>query len=324
MDDRDLRAFIIHTRDLLAGGHTSATIRREVKDRRLVRLRRGAYCDSSLWQALSLADRHVLRASVVGLEVADAVLCGLSAAAAWGIPVIHPWPDTVQLLAAYRGGGASEPGVRRTVVGARNAPVVAHRGLRMTPPARTAVDLACEFGFRSGVVAMDRLLADGLERDDFFVAIERRSSRFGRAAALAAAEFADGRSESPGESLARAAIFEAGFASPVLQHVMKDAEVTMRLDFWWPTVRVAGEFDGRIKYAPDFQEGVDPAEAVWREKRREDRVRRQADGVVRLVWSDISNRARLMSLLASAGVPRRSSAFGPGNGRSEPDTTGSG
>lgn len=193
----------------------------------------------------------------------------------------------------------------------------------MTSAVRTAVDLACEFGFRSGVVAMDWLLATGLERDAFFAALDRRSSRFGVSAALAAAEFADARAESPGESVARAAVFEAGFVVPELQHVLTDSDGTMRLDFWWPTVRVAGEFDGRIKYSPEFVPGVDPSEVVWREKRREDRVRRQADGVVRLVWSDLSNRGRLISLLESAGVPRRRAEFGRGKGRMDPVATGS-
>lgn len=324
MNDRDLRASIIHTRDLLAAGLTTAAIRREVASGRLVRLRRGAYCETSIWESLPPVDRHVLRACVVDHEVVDAVLCGLSAAAAWGIPVILPWPDDVQLLAPYRGGGTSEPGVRRTVVGVRNAPIVMHRGLRVTSAARTGVDLACEFGFRSGVVAMDWLLSMGLDRQDLFVALDRRSSKVGGAAALAAAEFADARSESPGESVARAAIFEAGFVAPDLQHVLTDAEGSMRLDFWWPAARVAGEFDGRIKYAPDLREGVDASEVLWREKRREDRVRRQADAVVRLVWADVMNRERLATLLQAAGVPRRAPSFGQGSGRMEGVATGAG
>ncbi len=324
MSSRDLSASVIHTRDLLAVGHTAASIRRELRAGRLFRLRRGAYCESALWRSLDPADQHVLRAAVVCSEVEDAMLCGISAAAVWGMPLIVSWPDEVSLLTRYRGGGTSEPGVRRTVVGARDAPVTSHRGLPLTSPARTAIDLASGLGFRSGVVAMDWLLARGLERDDLFTAISSRTSRRGRAAALAAAEFADAGSESPGESVARAAIFEAGFVVPELQHELRDAEGTMRLDFWWPGVDVAGEFDGRVKYGAGFQEGLEPTDAVWREKRREDRVRRRAAGVVRLVWSDLWDRDLLVSLLEAAGVPRRQLfVTGPRSLRSDPDAAGS-
>jgi hypothetical protein len=321
MDLDDLSPLIIATRDLRAAGWTSGDIRRAVTSRHLIRLRRGSYCTAPAWAGLDGVARHVLRASVVAREAEDAVLCGLSAAAAWRMPLIVPLPDDVLLLTAYRGGGTSEPGVRRTVVGARDAPIVEHRGMRMTSLARTAVDVACAHGFRSGVVAMDWALAQGLERDDLFTALDRRTSRRGASSGYAAAEFADARSESPGESAARAAIFEAGFVVPELQRELVDDEGVMRVDFWWPGVRVAGEFDGRVKYGPELA-GPEPSDALWREKRREDRVRRQADGMVRLVWTDLTDHPRLVRLLQAAGVPRRV-AFGPGSGRPDPVVSGS-
>ncbi|MFT4283427.1 MAG: type IV toxin-antitoxin system AbiEi family antitoxin domain-containing protein [Protaetiibacter sp.] len=315
MDLSDLSPLIITTSELRATGWTSSGIRRAVTGDRLIRLRRGSYCTASAWAALDASERHVLYASAVSREVDGAVLCGLSAAAAWRVPLIVPLPHEVLLLTPYRGGGTSEPGVRRTVVGARGAPVVERRGLRMTSLARTVVDIACSHGFRSGVVAMDWALARGLGRDELFVALDRRSSPRGSGAGYAAAEFADARSESPGESLARAAMFEAGFTVPELQRELVDDEGVMRVDFWWPDVRVAGEFDGRVKYGPELG-GSEPGDALWREKRREDRVRRQADGMVRLVWADLADRTRLAQLLQAAGVPRRR-AFGPGNASSE-------
>src|SRR5690606_34850230 len=88
---------------------------------------------------------------------------------------------------------------------------------------------------------------------------------------LRAIEFASELSDSVGESLARVAIHEAGFEPPQLQVELRDAEGVLRPDFLWPGI-AAGEFDGRVKYTRQEYHHGDPADVVWREKRREDRL----------------------------------------------------
>ena len=81
---------------------------------------------------------------------------------------------------------------------------------------------------------------------------------------------------------------------------------------------------GKAPKPAGFQQGVEPAEAVWREKRRKDRVRRQVAGMVRLAWADVWDAVRLTDVLEAAAVPRRPSfAVGGKSDGMDPAATGS-
>ena len=68
-------------------------------------------------------------------------------------------------------------------------------------------------------------------------------------------------------------------------------------DFGWLPLKVLGEFDGRIKYGAT---GVDAAEAVWREKKREDRLRALGFEVVRWTWADLMVPGRVPAMIQAA------------------------
>jgi predicted transcriptional regulator of viral defense system len=312
-------SYILRTADLISAGQTKESLRRAVASGRLVRIRRGAYCPGEAWRGLDERMRHAVRAAAVVADVADALLCGASAAAVWGIP-LAAWPEDVVLLTPYRGGGKSEPGVRRTTVGARQAPVAHHLGLPVTTLARTVIDLAATQGFVAGVVAADWALREGVPRDELRAALRGRTSSYGATAASAVVEFADAASENVGESTARAVIAMLGFQHPELQVVVVDRIGEMRADFRWitPDGRVIfGEFDGKQKYTRDEYTRGDPGEVVWREKKREDRLRATGGGVVRILWSHLADSPGLVALLTEAGVPRRISK------RTDPQRSGS-
>jgi hypothetical protein len=59
-------------------------------------------------------------------------------------------------------------------------------------------------------------------------------------------------------------------------------------DFAWPEYCHLGEFDGKRKYTRDLEADEDPGEVVFREKRREDDLRREGAGMSRLIWRDIA------------------------------------
>jgi hypothetical protein len=107
-----------------------------------------------------------------------------------------------------------------------------------------------------------------------------------------------------GESEARVVIFQLGYADPVLQQEFVDAEGTMFADFAWPSVRVVGEFDGKLKYTREEYTKGDPGEVVWREKRRQDRFGRIGYSMFRVITTDVKQPSRLDTILRSAGVPR--------------------
>lgn len=120
--------------------------------------------------------------------------------------------------------------------------------------------------------------------------------------------FADARSESAGESLSRARIHMLGFTAPEIQHRIFDASgrQVARVDYWWKTVCLAGEFDGFTKYsATQASPGESWRDVLEREKRREDAIRRTGAGVMRWLWKDLNPHRRFRDLLVHHGAPQR-------------------
>ena len=119
-----------------------------------------------------------------------------------------------------------------------------------------------------------------------------------------AVDFATERSDSFGESECRAVIHLLGFDAPELQVEFHDEQGPMYPDFYWSGIRSAAEFDGKSKYTRNEFTNGNPAEVVWREKQREDRLRRQLMGMTRILTSDVKHPERLIRLLQNLGVPR--------------------
>ena len=102
------------------------------------------------------------------------------------------------------------------------------------------------------------------------------------------AEDADGRAETPIETLARIMLVKMGITDLVPQFTIhlrqgRRAEV----DLYSPELRHAFETDGRLKYVNQvdrFGRELTADDVVWMEKRREDEVRSQNVGVSRLYW----------------------------------------
>jgi hypothetical protein len=83
--------------------------------------------------------------------------------------------------------------------------------------------------------------------------------------------------------------YRYGLPKPLLQYAVRDGSGLIgNTDFGWPEHGVLGEFDGRVKYEKYLRPGETPADAVVREKLREDRMR-EATGYsfIRFTWADI-------------------------------------
>jgi hypothetical protein len=227
------------------------------------------------------------------------------------MPFAAEWPDDVTLLTPYRGGGTSEIGVRRTSAAASGATKTATsvEGLPVTGLARTVLDVARALPLPEAVAALDwaQWHKNPLAVSRAALEVERHRAHFVRGGGFLtrALELATELSDSPGESAARVAIHLLGFEPPELQVRFVDTEGEMFPDFLWRGVAIAGEFDGKAKYTRSEYTRGDPGEVVWREKRREDRLRRQVSGVVRILTDHVKSPRRLESLLLDAGVPRR-------------------
>ena len=121
-------------------------------------------------------------------------------------------------------------------------------------------------------------------------ALERTARLHGAGRARKVVEFADGRSESAGESLSRVLLSDLGLMPDDIQfRVVDGSNAVGRVDFVWPGLRTIGEFDGRVKYGRLLRQGEDGGEVLYREKLREDLLRELGWQVVRWVWADLDH-----------------------------------
>lgn len=182
---------------------------------------------------------------------------------------------------------------RHHVLGAHDYP--------RTTTARTVVDLARELPLREAVVTVDHALQRGLDLDELEAVLDRQSGWPGVRRARETIAFADRRSESALESLARAAFAAGGLPAPVLQASFWSGErwMTERVDFWWPDFRAVAEADGLAKY-----DGNTAAERRPQLRRSHLRDQRLSDRDVELVhfgWEDVvGDTSRLIHRLKSA------------------------
>jgi hypothetical protein len=244
---------------------------REVARGRLVHLRRGAFVGRAEWDRLDLRERHLLRIKAVTAAAERPVIVGgISAAAIWGMPIAGEWPAEVSLLDEWRGGGRTEPGVRRSSAGFTTARKLELGGFRVTDLARTTLDVARRATFIEAIGTVDWSLWRGNERatdkqallDD----IHMLDSRLGIRHLKRLVEFATHLSDSFGESECRGVIHLLGFEAPELQVEFRDAQGCMYPDFYWRAVRKAAEFDGKQKYTRNKFTGETPVKSCGEKK----------------------------------------------------------
>ena len=303
------------TRDLNTQGFTSGEIRRMVRRGELARIRRGAYVRDGPDEAaaadpydLRPSHRRLLEATASQLHPRATISHG-SAGAVHGLPLFSGMVQHVHITRDRRGGGA-----RRPVVWVHGSPLreedrVIVDGLVVTSLSRTAVDLARTVTYDQGVAVADRALASGASAGELAESVEQARRWRGCLQARRVVAFADGRSESVGESFSRIRMRTLGLPDPVLQFEVVDANgyLVGRSDFAWPERRTLGEFDGRIKYGRLRRPGETVEDAVHREKLREDALRDQGWEVARWVWDDLRRPQviadRVLRAFARAGFP---------------------
>lgn len=287
-----------------------ANVYAQVRRGQLVGVTTGAFLSRSTWDSLDDRSRHRLRIETVLHTTSQPIVVShASAAALWGLPWLGQWPTQVH--------GRRACGRPRSTVNLRlhtGPPALPDMigGIPVTPICETVIDLARTSAFEQAVVVADAALAGRaastgrrLAAADLAAAAQNLPLRQGSAKVRAVLEFADAASGSPGESLSRASMFQAGIALPVLQQAFAASEGRRwEVDFWWPEYGVIGEFDGRGKYLrPELMDGRSPGEVVFAEKRREDGLRALGHRVVRWGWAEASRPSVLRGLLVAAGVP---------------------
>ena len=263
---------------------------------------------SSTWTEADPRQRHVLRVrGVVGRLSSDVVVSHESALALNGFPLLGRWPERVHVVAPRRERDKVDARVHQHAASLETDEIEIVDGLRVAARRRAAVDAVRRRDLRGATVVLDHGLRTGaFTRPQLEACVAARRGVQGSRRAAASVAFADGRAESPGESLSRAVIHSGGLTRPVLQQRIPEVGALAGLvDFWWPEFGVVGEFDGDVKYRDaSVRRGRSPEQVVIDEKRREDALRATPGvrAVVRWTWADALRGEPLLQALARAGV----------------------
>ncbi|SDS36903.1 type IV toxin-antitoxin system AbiEi family antitoxin domain-containing protein [Jiangella sp. DSM 45060] len=280
--------------ELRARGMSAGAQRHAVATGRLVRLRRGVYCDGAVWRASARrpADRHVVEACAAWLALGRrGWATGYSAAVIAGLPVPHGEPRQLRFSLPRRPHGRrAYPGMRLRTAGVDEADVLLINGVPVTAPARTALDVAREHGFAAGLVLADAALRAGIATaEELRRVAERQSGWPSGSRAVLVATHADGARESPAESVSYAGFVTAGLPLPACNAwIVGHGAGGVRADFLWRRHRLVGEVDGRVKYADPLR--PDHENVLVDEKTRQLRIEEAGYVVVR--WTAAEAMAR--------------------------------
>lgn len=260
-------------------------------DGTLTRFGRGVLVDAR--RALAL---HTRAAATILLAGPDVALTGFTALAVWGCPAARTGP--IHVLMPYH----------RRMKPRRD--VVVHNGVFEVQDVHDvaelptmALDLSlaevlCRGDRRDAIACADQALALTAEREraEFRACVEerivaRRDSR-GRRRARRLLGLATGLAESPPESWTMLLFDDAGLPRPTPQFVVCDlsGKEIYRLDFAWPDLRIAVEYDG-------YEAHEHRAE---RDELRDRDLRRRGWIVIRANSADLAELSRLLERIAAA------------------------
>lgn len=221
----------------VAAGHVS---RHELAGPGWLRVHRDVYVPAGT--ELTLA----VRARAAVALVPGSVVSGSTAARLLGLDLGPLDGEPVELTVPSSRGGRSVPGVR---VRRRDLPagaVALVDGLPVTSALVTAVDLAARLPHGPAVRLLDQFVAARLVRLEALRAEAARRSGPGSVRASRAAAAADGLAASPPETTLRLLLGRSGLPPATAQVEVRDrgGRFVARVDFGWPELRFAVEYDG--------------------------------------------------------------------------------
>lgn len=157
-----------------------------------------------------------------------------------------------------------------------------------TAPAWTAVEVARQLPRPRALATLDSVLhIRRCTEAELADAVDRQHGRRGIVAVRELLPFADGRAESAMESEARLAMIDHGLPLPDLQHKIVGFDGKYwRVDFAWPDVRVAAEYESVVHHAG-------PAEML-RDRERIAGIQETGWIVIPIVASDVRVRPARM------------------------------
>ncbi|MBM6775649.1 hypothetical protein [Olsenella profusa] len=292
--------------------------RRLGDDGEVVSPERGLYALRDEWERLDPTQRSL--SLMRGLQQLHPswVFCGPSASLAFGADVSYALQRPLHVMAP----GTSWPartervhyhGIRLSSYGGVDEEPVMRSGVLVTPLARTTLDSLRWMDFREGMVVADMAVRGRTGRREALEGYfhSREGTCRGVPAALRTLAHADDRSESGGESIARAVMIEQGYMLPELQVSVPDPlhpGRTFRVDFVWVRADgrvIVGECDGVRKLLDlSMTAGRSPEEALLDQRRREGLITSYDVSVMRFTYEEAAGVDELVRKLELYGVPK--------------------
>lgn len=232
----------------------------------------------------------------VAASVPGSVLCDVSAARWWGLPLPTYLRNGESSIGVAVAAGNAEPRHRKARGRRLRLPdehVVEHRGCLVTTPARTWIDCAAvmreEFLLAMGDAGLH---AELFAEDDLRKMAHWAYRRRGVAHARRILPMLNGLAESPGESRVRYHLMEAGFPEPECQlELIHRGRFIARLDLGWRDRKLAVEYDG-IVHLPEEQRRKD----AW----RRNRIQQAGWQVIVVTGDDLQRTAEMVTMIGQA------------------------
>jgi hypothetical protein len=202
----------------------------------------------------------VLLAQAALLLAPDAVVSHHSAARLWGGIV----PEDGGVHLACPGKRPQVDGIRAHRGGRRKA-VTRWRGLPVTTPVQTFLDLANQLDLVDLVVLGDSLVRRKRVTVDLLVDTAAAFRGSGARLARRAAGLVRADVDSPMETRLRLLVVLAGLPEPVVNHIVRwpDGRVRYRFDLAYPDARLAVEYDGWQHVGSETQWHTDLGRREW-------------------------------------------------------------
>lgn len=266
----------------LDAGYTDADIKNAVRSGEIVVVSRGKYAQAADLPEVSWErDQELFRRRSLSAATSDAPLSHQSAAVVHGLALLKPDMRRVH-VSVPRASSGKRRSTRHIHAGLDESDVVIVDGTPVTGLATTAVDVAVATDFPRALAALDSALRMGVSHAELERVLARRRRR-GSVRVRQALRHASRAAANPGESWSRAQIIQAGLPMPLLQQEVQVRGRVYYSDFELDRL-VIGEFDGQGKYLNNRRPGERIADAVMREKERENALRDLGFDVVRWDW----------------------------------------
>jgi len=293
---------VFSRRQALESGFSPDQIARCLAEGRWERIRRGQYAESvdpsalTPWEREPWEHRRRLHAVMNSLRSGSVAVSHQSALVLHDLPLWGLDLGRVHVNRLDGQSGGVIAGVQHHLGKLTDADLMEIEGRLVTTVPRAILESACTTSFEVAVVIIDAALREYHLGDEVIRNLLQMSEFWpGGPTARAALRFANGLSESVGESRVRVFLRQHGLPAPLLQVEFHDADGFIgRVDFYFPEYDTVVEFDGHLKY-----DGATSGVLV-REKRREDRLRALGLHVVRTDWSDLNRPAHLVASIRQA------------------------